>query len=107
MAPEQCVEASGGAIGAPSDVFGLGATLFHALTGEKPFPRERGAGDSDDPRVRFPQLREEPLPLPAWVPGELSGPDRADARAGPGGAPRGGRRGRASSSRSWRSCRGG
>ena len=72
MPPEQCVEDSGGAIGPPSDVFGLGATLFHALTGEKPFPRERGASDSDDPRTRFPQLHEEPLPLPAWAPGELA-----------------------------------
>jgi serine/threonine protein kinase len=73
MPPEQCVEDSGGAIGPPADVFGLGATLFHALTGEKPFPRERGAGESDDPYARFPQLREEPLPIAAWVPDELSG----------------------------------
>ena len=54
-------------------MFGLGATLFHAIAGKKPFPRERGAGDSDDPEVRFPQLREEPLPLPDGVPGELAG----------------------------------
>jgi eukaryotic-like serine/threonine-protein kinase len=73
MAPEQCLEDPDGAIGPASDVFGLGATLFHALTGEKPFPRPRGAGDSDDPRVRFPQLFDEPLPLPARVPPELSG----------------------------------
>lgn len=73
MAPEQCVKEPEGAIGPASDVFGLGATLFHALTGKKPFPREPGAGDSDDPWVRFPQLAEEPLPLPAHVPAELSG----------------------------------
>ena len=73
MAPEQCLDDPGGAIGPPADVFGLGATLFHALTGQKPFPRESGAGDSDDPQARFPQLFEEPLPLPPRVPAELSG----------------------------------
>jgi serine/threonine protein kinase len=64
MPPEQCVEDSG-AIGPASDVFGLGATLFHAASGRKPFPRE--------PDVRFPQLTQDPLPLPHWVPAELSG----------------------------------
>jgi eukaryotic-like serine/threonine-protein kinase len=69
MAPEQCGE--GGPIGPASDVFGLGATLFHALTGGKPFAREPGARDSDDPAVRFPQLSREPLPLPRRLPAAL------------------------------------
>jgi eukaryotic-like serine/threonine-protein kinase len=72
MPPEQCVEDSG-AIGPASDVFGLGATLFHAVSGRKPFPREPDAHASDDPLVRFPQLVEDPLPLPEWLPEELSG----------------------------------
>jgi eukaryotic-like serine/threonine-protein kinase len=58
MAPEQCGTAEfAGRLGPPADVFGLAATLWHAATGQKPFPRERDAGDSRDPSVRFPQLR--------------------------------------------------
>jgi eukaryotic-like serine/threonine-protein kinase len=58
MAPEQCgVAEYAGRLGPPADVFGLAATLWHAATGEKPFPRERDAGASQDPSVRFPQLR--------------------------------------------------
>jgi serine/threonine protein kinase len=63
MAPEQCAP-SEVPIGPASDVFGLGATLFHALTGERPFPREAGARDASDPEVRFPQLTRGPRPLP-------------------------------------------
>ena len=42
MAPEQCDPARG-AIGPPADVFGLAATLHHAVGGRRPFPR-RGIG---------------------------------------------------------------
>jgi serine/threonine protein kinase len=73
MAPEQCVDAAGAGIGPATDVFGLGATLFHALTGRKPFPREPGARDSDDPLERFPQLHRPPLPLPEGLPSALTG----------------------------------
>jgi eukaryotic-like serine/threonine-protein kinase len=75
MPPEQCdPSAHPGEIGAPADVWGLGATLHHALSGSVPFPRPKGARDSDDPHVRFPQLVEDPRPLPSGVPeglGEL------------------------------------
>ncbi len=70
MAPEQCVpraEASA-PIGPATDVWGLGATLFHAVGGEKPFPRGSGEAGPE----RFPQLVEEPELLPGWVPEELS-----------------------------------
>jgi serine/threonine protein kinase len=63
MAPEQC-DGAFGEIGPPSDVFGLAATLYFALTGARPFPRDGGQ--------RFPQLERDPAPLPRRVPRELS-----------------------------------
>ena len=70
MAPEQCVprEEAAAPIGPATDVWGLGATLFHAVSGEKPFPPGSGDGGPE----RFPQLVEDPRPLPDWVPPELS-----------------------------------
>ena len=72
MAPEQCdPAASPGAVGPPSDVWGLGATLHHAIAGDVPFPRNPGDRDSDDPLVRFPQLHRPPRPLPTGTPPDL------------------------------------
>ena len=69
MAPEQAdAPAHPGAIGHATDVWGLGATTWWALLGRAPFPRERGARDSDDPQARFPQLTHDPEPLPGIVP---------------------------------------
>jgi serine/threonine protein kinase len=70
MAPEQCVprEEALAPLGPATDVWGLGATLFHAVGGEKPFPR----GTGQDGATRFPQLVEDPRPLPDWVPAQLS-----------------------------------
>jgi eukaryotic-like serine/threonine-protein kinase len=68
MAPEQCGDPSAvGPIGPATDAWGLGATLFHAVAGEKPFPPGSGQGG----RERFPQLGESPLPLPDGVPAAL------------------------------------
>lgn len=67
MAPEQCNPCSElGPIGPPADVWGFGATLYHALTGNRPFsaPAPRGS----DPSARYPQLVELPLPVPDYVP---------------------------------------
>jgi serine/threonine protein kinase len=63
MAPEQCDPAAG-EIGPPADVFGLAATLWHAVGGQRPFPRI-GA-------ERFPQLSRSPSPLPRRVPRALA-----------------------------------
>jgi serine/threonine-protein kinase len=72
MAPEQCdPKGYPGEVGPKADVFGLGATLHHALSGAVPFPGAEGARDDEDPEVRFPQLVDEPDPLPDDVPAPL------------------------------------
>ncbi|MEO8092807.1 MAG: serine/threonine-protein kinase [bacterium] len=73
LAPEQTgVEDREGLMGPPADVWGLGATLHHCISGHRPFPRERDARKSADPFIRFPQLTEDVQPLPRWVPAELA-----------------------------------
>ena len=88
MAPEQCgapdVEPS---MGPASDVWGLGATLHHAVSGNRPFPRGKDAGSSDDRAVRFPQLVREPEPLPSHVPAELVSLIGETLDRDPGGRP--------------------
>lgn len=71
MAPEQCGGFASATMGPPADVWGLGATLHHALSGERPFARPKDAGSSEDPLVRFPQLHAEPGSLPAYLPSGL------------------------------------
>jgi eukaryotic-like serine/threonine-protein kinase len=71
MAPEQC-DTSRATVGPAADVFGLGATLHHALTGTRPFPRAADARESGDPEQRFPQLVRGPPPLPRRTPAPVA-----------------------------------
>lgn len=61
MAPEQCDPQAGEGVGLAADVWGLGATLHFALSGETPFPRRLPGGP-------YPQLQQSPKPLPPIVP---------------------------------------
>ena len=70
MAPEQCNPAVAG-VGTPADVWGLGATLFHAICGAPPFPREKEI-DRDDPMQRFPQLSGRSAPALSDAPPPLA-----------------------------------
>lgn len=72
MAPEQCAP-SRATIGHAADIWGLGATLHHALAGRVPFPRPGYDKDRDsqDAAVRWPQLHRAPEPLPREVPSPL------------------------------------
>jgi serine/threonine protein kinase len=78
MAPEQC-DPGRDPIGPPADVFGLAATLWHAVGGRRPFPR-----DGDD---RFPQLTRDPDPLPRRVPKQLAALLRAGLDRDPAARP--------------------
>jgi serine/threonine protein kinase len=73
MAPEQCVPTRGRRPGFAADMWGIGATLFHALAGYRPF--ETGADERDATDAeRWPQLVDEPMLLPEWVPDDLAKP---------------------------------
>ena len=87
MPPEQCDPGSRGDIGPPADVWGLGATLFHALAGETPFPRPESRGDDVPREEEYPQLVEPPKPLPDYVPAGLSEAVMASLRPDPDDRP--------------------
>ena len=61
MAPEQCDPTGRGPITAAADVWGVGATLHHAVSGRPPFDTTPGAGS-------YPQLTQPPGPVPEKVP---------------------------------------
>jgi serine/threonine protein kinase len=78
MAPEQCEP--NGELSPATDIWGLGATLYQALAGRRPFPRPI-------PGERFPQLHEEARPLPPAAPSELSAAILACLRPDPAERP--------------------
>lgn len=58
MAPEQ-IRREG--LTPATDLFGLGVTLYEALTATQPF--SEGVDDNEELAARYPQLSEEPIPL--------------------------------------------
>jgi serine/threonine protein kinase len=68
MSPEQADPDTFGAPGHPADVWGLGATLFHAVAGYRAF--DKGPAEGSLP-TRYPQLVDEPHDLPDGVPGTV------------------------------------
>jgi eukaryotic-like serine/threonine-protein kinase len=80
MAPEQCEPGRRGSMGAPSDVWGLGITLYEGLTGRLPFGSPNGH--------RFPQLHRGPDPFPKdTIPPALEELILASLRPEPGDRP--------------------
>jgi serine/threonine protein kinase len=64
MAPEQCDPNAEVTVGSEADIWGLGVTLYEAVSGELPFP------PTDDDR--WPQLKMKVPPLPGNVPPSLA-----------------------------------
>ena len=70
MAPEQTDPPVTGSPGPAADVWGLGATLFEAVAGYRPF--DEGDPDHRDVAARFPQVVDEPYVLPDHVPADVA-----------------------------------
>ena len=70
MAPEQCDPGRLGPITPAADIWGMGATLYHAACARAPFVRVGASEGASD--ARFPQLRDSPEPLPRDVPRPLA-----------------------------------
>jgi serine/threonine protein kinase len=73
MAPEQCLPGKRGPVGAPADVWGLGATLYRAASKEYPFEFVSPSSEPD-PFKKFPQLTEEAIPLSDEIPVQVREP---------------------------------
>lgn len=68
MAPEQCDPARSGGPSSATDVWGVGATIYYAVSGRRPFP---SAADDGGVEEKYPQLTTTPRPLPDATPAAL------------------------------------
>ena len=62
MAPEQCAPGSAVPVSAAADVWGLGATLYHAVSGRAPFPDAEGDERFPQVHLETPRLDDEQVP---------------------------------------------
>jgi serine/threonine-protein kinase len=85
MAPEQCLPGRAGVPGPASDVWGLAATLFHAVAGYRPF--DEGDPSASDRNLRYPQLVDPPYELPEGTPHEVHKALLAGLEPDPGSRP--------------------
>ena len=69
LAPEQADPQGYGVPSPASDVWGLGATLYHAACGYAPYAPGR---EGDALEVRYPQLTNRPRPMPYFVEVEVA-----------------------------------
>lgn len=68
MAPEQCVPGERGEIGPPADIWALGACLFQAIAGKRPYASDEAATPDGHPQIR----EAPPDPLPRHTPDPLA-----------------------------------
>jgi serine/threonine protein kinase len=86
LAPEQADPERLGGVGPAADVWGLGATLFEAASGTRPF-RDGVRDDAATAAERWPQLVEEPRELPDRVPAPVAKAILACLQADPAARP--------------------
>lgn len=86
LAPEQADPPRSGQPGVAADVWGLGATLFEAVTGYRPF-RDGSNDERAAPADRWPQLTDAPAQFPKRVPDAVRKPVLASLERNPADRP--------------------